>query len=335
MKIKSIGSPILPRNAVDPAAQFGNLRRANVTNKKRYRNIQIGMRDLIRGVDKRIVSDDKGGIVANIKYEYIIDPQKFQSISLFIQRLLYEELLDDAQGQLTDRWWLRAHLDEAFLDGTTDALQSSKNMATIEAVGPELSGAMRSIQIEQVVFSRPFQNRIALVQSRVFNGMRGLADTTKADLADTLARGMARGVGVQELTGDVMDRIGVSFRRSQRIVRTEILNSYRTASREETKQLNEDVYDGSDWVMEQLWFSALAPTSRRWHVARHGKIFTPDEVEEFYSKNGNPINCLCSQSPILINRKTREVLKEDLLKRMGVRRDLLLPVMPVKRGQPK
>jgi len=320
MKIKSIGSPILPRNAIDPAAEFGNLRNASAKSKKRYRNIQKGMRDLIRSIDKRIVPDGTGGIVVNISYEYIVDPVRFQSINLFIQNLLYNELLDSQQGELTNQWWLRANLDSAIQNGTEDALASAKSMATIDVVGPELSQEMRAIQIEQIVFSPQFQNRVGLVQSRVFNNMKGLADTTKVDLADTLARGMARGAGVKELTSDVMDRVGISFRRSQRIVRTEILNAHRTASREETKELNEDVYSGSDWIMQQLWFSALSPTTRSTHLRRHGVIHEAQEDELFYSKNGNLVNCLCSQSPILVNRKTNEILQEDLLERMGKRK---------------
>lgn len=322
LKIKSIGNPILPRNALDPAAEFGNLRSANKTTLDRYRNIQRGVRDLIKGIDKRVVPDSAiGGIVTNIKYEYLVDAQEFQNINLFLQRLLYGELLDDEQGRLTNRWWLSAHLDQAYENGTSDALESSKNMATIDIVGPELSKNMRSIQLEQILFSRGYQSRVALVKSRVFEEMRGLTDSTRTDLSEVLARGMATGKGVRELTGDVMNRVGVSFRRSQKIVRTEILNAHRTASAAETDDLNADVYDGSDWVMKSLWFSALAPTTRPTHLRRHGLTFTTDEVRQFYSINANAIQCLCSQSPILVNIKTGEVIQEDLLKRMEKRKE--------------
>lgn len=292
MKIKSIGNPIVPRNALDPANQFSNIRSSKAQLVKRYKNINRGMKQLIASIDKRVVPDSEvGGIVTNIKYEYLVDAERFQSINLFIQRLLYGELLDNEQGLFTDRWWLNAHLDRAYLDGTNDALQSSKNMASVDVVGVELSRQMRSIELNQIVFSRGYLTRVALVESRVFNEMLGLTDSTRADLSSTLARGMARGVGVRELTNDVVDRVGVSFRRAKTIVRTEILNSYRIASAAETDELNEDVYDDSDWGMESLWFSALASTSRRWHVARHGKTFTTEEVREFYSRNGNAINC--------------------------------------------
>lgn len=319
-KIKGI-NPIIPRNAKDPAQQFPNLRNANTELRKRYRNIQIGMRDVIAGIDKRIVPDSAaGGIVTNIKYEYFVDTEKFQDINLFIQRLLNEELLDSVDQQLTQRWWLNANLTQAAEDGTGDALQSAKNMAVIDVVGPELSQAVRSIQLDNILLSRGFQSRVALVQSRVFESMKGLTDSTRSDLADTLGRGMANGTGVKELTKDVMSRVNVSFNRSRRIVRTEVLQAYRTASREETRELNEDVYEGSDWIMQSLWFSALAPTSRATHIARHGKIHTQNEDEQFYSVNGNSIQCLCSQSPVLVNRKTGETIQEDLLIRMDKQR---------------
>lgn len=81
-------------------------------------------------------------------------------------------------------------------------------------------------------------------------------------------------------------------------------------------EMNESIYDDSDWKMRVLWFSALSPTSRFTHVERHGLIFTTDEVRDFYSKNGNSTDCLCSQSSILINVRTGEVLQQDLVERM-------------------
>jgi len=320
-KIKSIGSPIIPRNIADPASEFGNLRSANRKLFNRYRNVQRGIRDLIDGIDKRIVPDSAvGGIVTNVKYQYLVDAQEFQNINLFIQRLLYEELLDNPEGQFISRWWLNANIEQAYENGTSDTLTSSKNIATIDAVGPEISLAMRSTQLEQILFSRGYQSRVALVKARVFEGMRGLTDVTRADLSEVLGRGMATGKGVRELTGDVMNRIGVSHRRAQRIVRTEILNAHRTASASETDELNADVYSDSDWVMMSLWFSARAPTTRPSHLSRHGRTFTTDEVREFYSVNANAINCLCNQSVILVNIKTGEILQEKLLERMEKQR---------------
>jgi len=317
LKKSDIGNPIVPRNISDPAAQFGNLRGAKRKLVARYRRIDKGMRQLIGTLDKRVIS-------TNIKYEYQIDVTRFQNINSFIQNLLYDELLDNQNGLLTQRWWLNANLAQAYEDGTSDILLSSKRIATVESVGPELSREMRFIKLEQTIFSRGFQTRVGLVQARTFELMKGLSDSTRTDLSNTLARGMIDGIGIRELSKNITDRVKVSLSRGQRIARTEILNAYRTAGGVETDELNEDVYDDSEWGMQSLWFSALSPTTRRTHASRHGMIYTTDEVREFYAKNSNAINCLCSQSTVLVNKRTGEVLQQDLLDRMAKRRKQFL-----------
>lgn len=309
-----VGSPVLPRNEADPARQFGNLRSARANLRRRVKRIKQGMRQLIDTLQPTLVTNAA-------TYTYDIDAAKYSQINLFIQRLLYSELLDNRSGEFTSRWWLNANLSIAFEDGTADALQSAKNMAQVDVVGTELSQAMRSINIEQVMFSPGYMRRVGLVHARTFNDMKGLSDSSKVDLAGTLARSMAAGDGIRQITKDILSRVDVVESRAWRIARTEILNAYRTASWDETDELNEQVYGDSDWQMSELWFSALAPTSRPNHVSRHGKTYTSQEVREFYSVNGNAINCLCSQSPILMNVKTGEVIQQELLDKMKARRE--------------
>tara|TARA_R110000822_G_scaffold309633_1_gene439686 strand:- start:606 stop:1679 length:1074 start_codon:yes stop_codon:yes gene_type:complete len=346
MKIRAIinakvGNPIIPRNSEDPAGQFGNLRNGNAQLKRRYTNIEIGLRSLISSFNPVLKTNNgsyhnystelvnnvyvttKAELVNNVNvYEYQLDAQRYNSISLFLQRLLYDELLENPQGTLTNRWWMNANLTSAYTDGASDALQSAKNIAPASVVGLDISQRIRGIQLDQIVFSQGFQSRVGLVQSRVFENMHGLVDSTKADLADALARGMASGKGVRELTKDVVKRVGVSQVRAKRIVRTEVLNAYRTATSAETDVINEDVYADSEWGMLQLWWSALSPTSRPNHVIKHGETFTTQAVREFYDNNGEAINCLCSQSPTLTNKKTGEMFQEPLQKRMRKKKEM-------------
>jgi hypothetical protein len=340
MKILSIinvkvGNPIVPKKAADPANQFGNLRNANAQLTRRYKNIKRGIRQMLSTFNPVLVSNNgsyynyetklvnnefvttKADLVTNVAvYSYRLDAQRFQSVNLFLQQLLYGELLDNQQGVFTNRWWLNANLTSAYTDGTADALQSAKNIAVADVVGLDISQQIRGTQLEQIVFSPGFQNRVSLVHARVFEGMKGLSDQSKTDLSATLARSMAKGAGIREVTKDVMARVDVSHRRAKRIARTEILNAYRTASATETDEINDNVYDDSDWGMVSLWFSALAPTSRPWHISRHGETYSTQEVRDFYAVNGNAINCLCSQSPVLANKKTGEILQDSLQKRL-------------------
>ena len=319
MKILSIinakvGNPVIPRNKEDPAAQFGNLRNANAQLNKRYKNIKRGIRELLGTFDPVQVSNE---LVNNVAvYEYQLDAQRYQGINLFLQQLLYGELLDNERGNFTSRWWLNANLTSAYTDGASDALQSAKNIAAPAVVGVEIAQELRGTQLEQIVFSPGFQSRVGLVHARVFEEMKGLSDSSKTDLANTLARSMAKGAGIREVTKDVMARVDVSHGRAKRIARTEILNAYRSASATETDVINEDVYDDSPWHMVSLWWSALSPTTRKNHAVRHGNTYSTQEVRQFYSESGNAINCLCSQSPVLANKKSGEILQKPLQDRM-------------------
>lgn len=314
MKIFKInaGNPIVPRNSKDPASQFPNLRKANKQLIDRYSRIKKAMRLYIKELDKRIVT--------NVKYEYLIDAQKYDEIDIFIQQLLNEELLDNRAGTFTRSWWYNDNTSQAYEDATEDIIKSAHSITPPE-VGVALYNEVQSISPESRFMSRAFQNRLALIHSRTFNQMKGLTDSSKTDLAEVLARGMSDGIGVQELSRNVADRVDVSYSRAKGIVRTEILNAYRTATSAETDSLNEDVYGYSDWDMASLWFSALAPTSRSWHISRHGQVYTTDEIRAFYAVKGNPNNCLCSQSAVLRNKKTGEVLQQALLNRMKAQKE--------------
>ena len=319
----NVGSPIMPIDAEDPANQRYNLNKANKQLTQRYTRIKKAMRELINGIDKRIVSANSivisGKFVANVKYEYLIDLQKYNEIDLFIQQLLNEELLDNRAGIYTRDWWLASNLTQAYEDATEDIINSAHGI-TPPSVGEPLYSEVQSITPESRYFSRGFVERLALINARVFNGMHGLSDSTKVDLSDTLARGMDAGLGVQELSKNVADRVDVSYSRAKRIVRTEIMGAFRTATGAETDSLNDEVYAESEWEMSTLWFSALAPTSRHNHVSKHGTTMTADAVRKFYSKSGERVNCLCSQSAVLQNKKTKEVLQQALLDRMAKQR---------------
>lgn len=322
MKIRSIinvraGNPVIPRRVDDPASQFANLRNANAQLNKRYSNVEKGIRALI-GTFKPVV------VTNAATYEYQLDAQRYNSISLYLQQLLYGEVLQDQQGAFTNRWWLNANIVTGYTDGASDALQSAKNIAVAEIVGQEISSTIRSTQLEQIVFSQGFQSRVGLLQARVFENMKGITDSSKSDLADTLARGMASGKGVKALTKDVLARVDVSHVRAKRIVRTELLQAYRTASRSEADNINDNVYADSEYHMQQLWWSALSATTRLSHSRRHGSVYSSSEVTEFYSIDGNAIQCLCSQSPVLVNRKTGELLQKPLQKRMIKKKELYL-----------
>lgn len=325
-KIRQISAyPVIPKDAADPANQKSNLRRAQIELKKRFERINKAVKALVsEQKDIQSVSSVNGKkfvLVYGNKtfYSYDISTERYESINSFIERLLYGELLESINGQRPQNWFYQSYLSSAYNDAIRDTIQSSKNMANPNVVGDEISMIVR--QLDADAFNPQQVQSLGLVYSRVFNEMKGLTDSMKVDLSETLTRGMASGLGIREITQDIAKRVGVGFSRAQRISRTEILGAYRTAQRAKTKQINDDIYADSPFVQKQLWFSALAMTSRKWHVSRHGEVYTLQEVEAFYSEAKNSVNCMCHQSPILVNRKTGEVVMKDLIDKMRQQKD--------------
>lgn len=338
---------ILPANAEDPANQFPNLRAANRKIRARYDRIYSEIYQLIktlkysrtfeanswrqpteqerneRAVDKKRIWEP---VLVTNEYKYQLDAAKQNQISDFIQRLLYGELLG-GEDRYTPRWWLSSNLYGAYSDSireVTETLNDAGNEYPL--VDTPEGEVMRRTTTETMLNTPAVQTRLGLVYARVFEEMKGLTDESRADLSTTLTRAMSDGVGIPEIARRVKKRVGVSQSRAMRIARTEILNAYRTATRDESAELNKDLLSDSDYKFQLLWFSALAPTTRRWHATRHGKTYTKQEVQKFYSESANSINCLCSQRPILVNSKGEPMQNKKLLERLEKQRDTYLAV---------
>jgi hypothetical protein len=69
-----------------------------------------------------------------------------------------------------------------------------------------------------------------------------------------------------------------------------------------------------------LWQSALMKTTRVTHAARHGKYYTPEEIDEFYSEGANRRNCHCSQIPALV-MDGKPVILEKTQERLDKQRE--------------
>lgn len=148
------------------------------------------------------------------------------------------------------------------------------------------------------LLSQPaYQNQVAAAFISTYSDWRGLSDAVRTDLANVIGMSIARGINPRETARIVSKRLDVSMTRAKAIAQTEQVGALRRANWNETT-----------WASERLglktgilWISALKPTTRPSHAARSGKIFTVEEVEHFYSINGNRYNCYCANQPVLLN----------------------------------
>lgn len=249
--------PILPPNGANPANQG-----------RRVKQAMRGVDAILKSAQARLLlalEQIPVRVVNATRYEFQVDLDALRAIVAQI----VEELraAGEPVGQATAG---------AYAEGTA---QASVNLSglTDDYARP----------LSSLLASEPYMRRSALVRARVFEEMQGFAGETGADLARVLFTGMEEGRDPLDIARDIRAQFGVSKRRAEMIARTEINGALRRGRLDEERDAQERL--GIKTGM--LWASALKPTTRPSHARRHGRVYTIEEVRDFYSRDGNAINC--------------------------------------------
>ncbi|MHA8114843.1 phage minor head protein [Kosakonia cowanii] len=217
---------------------------------------------------------------------YIYDMTAAQLADLFqiVQAILDGSLLDGGSQNL----WALGYVAAEYERGTLNAFTN---------LSVQLPAYASQTTLPQLLSSPAYQNQIAAAYVSTYSDWKGISDTARADLANVIADSIGRGVNPRETAQIVSKRLDVSMAKAKNIAQTEQVGALREAQWNET-----------EWTQERLglktailWISALKPTTRASHAARHGKTFSPQEVRDFYSRDGNRYHCYCGNIPCLLN----------------------------------
>lgn len=278
--------PILPRNIEDPTGQDSRERRAMADFKSRLTRIQRGTLSILDSIPYQVVTINAAELGINERvYRFELDESVLARINQELELLISAILLEGGERSL---WFMQAYVQPAYQQGTA---QSVANLTVQSA-----EYALARPTLESVLLSDPYRRRIGLVRARVFEEMRGLTDYMRGDLGSTLARGMAAGQNPRVIAKDIRARIGVSQSRADRIARTEIPNALRQARMDETQDAQERL--GIRTL--EMHLSALSPTTRPTHAARHATLHTIQEQREWWAISGQSVNCKCSTVSVLV-----------------------------------
>lgn len=271
--------PIIPRNQADPMGIDPIGRRAMADFRRRYNEIARRVIAIVDAMNPTAIT------VNAVRYVYDINPATIDYVMRNISDVV-DELLGD--GGPNDTWFFEAYVKPAY------ALGTAQTFANLARQSPAYrAGAMSA---RDIMMSGPYTRRMALVQAREFELMKGVIGQTKSDLARILTDGIGRGKGPREIAKTIRTETGMSIGRAERIARTETGMALKRARLDESDAATE----AYGIKTKQMHLSALSPTTRRDHASRHGNLYTTDEVREWYSKKGNAINCKCSQSEVMV-----------------------------------
>ncbi|WP_422854891.1 phage minor head protein [Citrobacter portucalensis] len=295
-----IGTPIVPRNKADPthsARQVGRMFRdideRYLTIKRRLKTLfgqrLTGQQRETNGERSWMICNNEGSEPSLYQVNagtYIYDMTAAQLADLLqvVQSILDDELLDGGSQNLWAMDYVIAEYDRGTLNAFTNLSVQSQAYAS-------------QTTLVQLLSSPAYQNQIASAYISTYSDWKGISDAARADLANVIADSIGRGINPRETAGIVSKRLDVSMAKAKNIAQTEQVGALRQAQWNET-----------DWAADRLglntgllWLSALKTTTRAWHASRHGKVFTTEEVRDFYAESGNRYNCYCSQIPVLLN----------------------------------
>ncbi len=311
-------SPIIPSNLKNPVntgqisrKAIGRIRRGAKLVRQRvmsiYNSVPRERIDAASGIRVNSPLPDDHPLHANqeIIYRYALSADVLTQIRAEIEAILRVAYMGTELPNPLSDWYMYTAVDSSYEQGAAEAVT---NLGTIS------EDYDRSVL--QVVTSRAYVDRIALVRSRVFEEMEGLTDSTRSDLATTLARGMESGMGPREIAKNIKHRVKVSQGRADRIARTEIGQAHRRARSAEAK----DARDRVGLRVGMLRLSALSPTTRPDHAAEMGTIRSPEENELWYAEGSRAINCKCGDTEILLDEDGNPT-DTKLIERLKERRD--------------
>ena len=297
---EKVGLPIVPRSKVDPTRSAKQVSAMFRDIEERYLGIKRAIKVLfdqrltgrerdvnshnwhflchVNGEDQRLYQVNAG------KFIYDMTPQELAELLEAVQGILDDYLLDGGENNQWAMDYIVAEAQRGTLEAFNNLSQQSPYYAS-------------QTTLQQLLSSPGYLNQIAAARLTTFNDWKVISDTARGDLTNIITDAVARGVNPRETASVISKRLDVSMSKAKNIAQTDQVGALRQAQWNET-----------DWAADRLglntgllWLSALKPTTRTWHASRHGKVYTTEEVRDFYAENGNRYNCYCSQIPVLLN----------------------------------
>lgn len=218
------------------------------------------------------------------KFIYDMSAQELADLLEAVQGILDDYLLDGGEQNL----WAMDYVVAEAQRGTLEAFNNLSQQSQVYA---------SQTTLQQLLSSPGHLNQVAAARLTTFSDWKVISNTARGDLTNIITDAVARGVNPRETASVISKRLDVSMSKAKTIAQTEQVGALRQAQWNET-----------DWAADRLglntsllWMSALKPTTRTWHASRHGKVYTTEEIRDFYAENGNRYNCYCSQIPVLLN----------------------------------
>ena len=295
------------KSKTDPTGQASNRKKATKRLDSRLRKARREILQLFAKVP-RTRSIEKP-VVNQVVYSYDLTPEQQENLSAEIAAAL-ALALETTEERVPADWFYSPSVELPYRQGTQEEIISFNQMVAAAV----LAGAVTSTGLPpqrippEVVLSSPnYRAGVKDAYVRNYGLIKTLGEKTAGQVYERINSGMAAGVKPTSIAGDIKKRFDVSSANAKRIVDTETNKAFNDAKTNMVEMAAEE----TGLTAGVIHISALLPTTRDTHAARHGNAYTVRDQNAWWDTGANRINCKCSVQSVLIDSSGRVVQKEE------------------------
>jgi SPP1 gp7 family putative phage head morphogenesis protein len=243
-------------------------------------------------------------------YDYDIDPEDLEDFNAEVRAILNEELGTEGNTPAED-WWYKPEVELPTRQGTLEETSRINQLIIAAGIaGYLVKGVIpQPVSIESIFTSRRYLKELRNVYAENFQVIKTLSDRTAGQVINRINSGIKAGSTPTKIAEDIAKRFDVSKSSAKRIADTEINWAYNSARSRAVDYAAEE----TGMKAAVMHISALTPTTRATHAARHGKVYTVAEQNSWWdtADNGTArINCKCTTRSVLLDKNNNVISTE-------------------------
>lgn len=294
--------PILPKSKAKP---IGGAAIVDAYQREAVRRVQEAKAEVMAIVERLPVYEANAVLVEVTpdmlgRYRWMLDDTALSDMAVAIQSAIgkwYSEGGNDAP-------WQQNRIAAGFEYG---AGQSLANLSALS------EGYALSTSIEYLMTTPQVVSAIGVATLQSYEAWNGFAADTRRELAQIIGQGIAQGLNPRVVGEQIAERFAIAESRAASIAQTEVLGAIRQAR----LIAAEDAEKRLGLKIGLLWTSAMKSTTRANHASRHGKTYSRQQVDAFYSTDGNRYNCYCAQTEVLLDEEGKPIMRQQRLDKMA------------------
>ena len=290
------------KTEADPSGQRGNRNKATRAAHSKLSKAQSAAIDMFMGIPRSIRVNRAESV-----WIYVLPPSEMEALSEQLSLILDQEL-ETINGRVSAAWWMIDNLERAYRTGAAESIVEFNRMVSIaDRAGIKAPSGLALQQVDsgRVTTSAPYRTELQKVYVRTYQTMKGFSNDTTMQIVRVIQDGISAGQSPKQIRDEIRGRFKVAKSRAARIANTEVQWAYNKA------KLDAVALAEMDTGLESrvIHISALLPTTRKHHAARHRRIYTPEEQRAWWISGSNLINCKCTARPILVDADGKQLSK--------------------------